>query len=97
MAIAMNEERLAAIECLGELQFVGDSSAVVRDLLVVVAEHPFRESLRALLMKSLHRSGRQVDALAVFEEGRRRLADELGLGRVRNCARLNNSSSRGDT
>lgn len=80
MATVLTDQRLAAAERLAELQIrMGDSAAVVGDLMELVAENPFREALRALLMKALHYSGRQVDALAVFEEGRRRLVEDLGL------------------
>ncbi len=80
MATLLNEQRLGAVEHLAELQIrLGDSAAAVSYLLGLVAEHPFRESLRALLMRALHESGRQVDALAVYEDGRRRLVEELGL------------------
>jgi DNA-binding SARP family transcriptional activator/Tfp pilus assembly protein PilF len=80
IATTLAEERVAAAEHLAELHLhQGDSATAVRGLLELVAEHPFRESLRALLMRALYQVGRQADALAVFEEGRRLLADELGL------------------
>lgn len=79
-ATVLNDQRLAAVERLAELHLRrGDPAASVADLLALVEEFPFRESLRAVLMRTLHQSGRQVDALAVFEEGRRLLAEELGL------------------
>jgi len=80
IATTLAEERVAAVEHLAELHLHrGDSVRAVRGLLELVAEHPFRESLRALLMNALYQGGRQVEALSVFEEGRRLLADELGL------------------
>ena len=69
----MIEERLDI-----ELQ-LGRHQAAVAELEALVAAHPLRERLRGLLMLALYRSGRQADALRVFQEGRHLLADELGL------------------
>jgi YVTN family beta-propeller protein len=52
---------------------------VVSELERLVAEHPFRERLRAQLMLALYRSGRQADALEVFQQGRKALVGELGI------------------
>lgn len=54
----------------------GGTGKHLRDL---VAEHPLREDLRAALMLSLHRAGRQSEALEVFARGRELLAEELGV------------------
>ncbi|WP_177320896.1 AfsR/SARP family transcriptional regulator [Lentzea waywayandensis] len=74
----MAEQRLIAVERLARLRLELDDSTLVAELVGHVAENPLRESLRATLMRALYRVGRQGDALAVFEEGRRLLADELG-------------------
>jgi CheY-like chemotaxis protein len=58
---------------------VGRHAAVVAELEQRVGAHPLRERPRAQLMLALYRAGRQVDALAVYREGRRILRDELGL------------------
>jgi DNA-binding SARP family transcriptional activator/tetratricopeptide (TPR) repeat protein len=80
IASRLDEQRLAAIELLMSLRLRrGEASALVGDLMELVAEHPLRESLRSSLMVALWRSGRQADGLAVFEDGRRLLAEELGL------------------
>jgi DNA-binding SARP family transcriptional activator len=62
----------------GELA-LGGHAAVVGELESVAAEHPYDERAHALLMLSLYRSGRQADALAAYQELRRKLDDELGL------------------
>ncbi|HEY1005503.1 MAG TPA: tetratricopeptide repeat protein, partial [Streptosporangiaceae bacterium] len=52
---------------------------VVPDLTAMVADHPLRERMRGLLMVALYRCGRQAEALRVYTEGRRVLAEELGI------------------
>ncbi|MFI9383700.1 BTAD domain-containing putative transcriptional regulator [Kutzneria sp. NPDC052558] len=79
-AAGLEEERLTAIEHLTASQLrAGDHAAVVAKLRDLVAEHPLRESFRADLMSALHRSGRPAEALAVYDEGRRLMAEEFGL------------------
>ncbi|GIE86477.1 AfsR/SARP family transcriptional regulator [Actinoplanes regularis] len=79
-ATTLNEDRLVAVDLLMSVRLkAGESASVVGELQSLVAEHPLRESLRYSLMTALFRSGRQAEALAVFDEGRRQLADELGL------------------
>ena len=79
-ATVLNDQRLAVVEHLAELHLRrGDAAASVTELTELVGEFPFRESLRAVLMRVLHRCGRQVEALAIFEEGRLLLNQELGL------------------
>jgi predicted ATPase/DNA-binding SARP family transcriptional activator len=57
----------------------GEERAVVADVRSALAENPFRERLWGQLMLALYRSGRQADALEVFQEARRVLSDQLGL------------------
>lgn len=74
------EHRLVAVERLAELRLdLGEAAATVAELAGHVVEHPMRESLRALLIRALHGSGRTADALGVFEDGRALLADQLGV------------------
>ncbi|WP_329202957.1 AfsR/SARP family transcriptional regulator [Streptomyces sp. NBC_01435] len=49
------------------------------DLFRLVTKYPFRERVRAQLMLVLHRCGRQSEAIALFHEGRRLLAEELAV------------------
>ena len=72
--------RLACLEDRLDLDLVaGRHAAVVGELESLVAEYPLREHFRAQLMLALYRSGRQAEALDVYQAGRRLLADELGL------------------
>lgn len=58
---------------------VGGDPGLPDQLLDTLAEHPLRESLRALTMRALARQGRQAEAIEVFGDGRALLADELGV------------------
>ena len=49
------------------------------ELQSLVADHPHREGFRSALMLGLYRSGRQTEALAVYEQGRLILDEQLGL------------------
>jgi DNA-binding SARP family transcriptional activator/ABC-type branched-subunit amino acid transport system substrate-binding protein/streptogramin lyase len=73
LRLAAQEERIAADLELGRHQ------ELVVELEELVAEHPLRERPRGQLMLALYRSGRQAEALATYDEGRRALAEELGL------------------
>lgn len=76
----LEELRLTCLERLGALRLeLGEAAGALSDLTTWVAEHPMRESLRGSLMLALYRCGRQAEALDAYEQGRRLLADELGL------------------
>ncbi|MDQ7908786.1 BTAD domain-containing putative transcriptional regulator [Phytohabitans sp. ZYX-F-186] len=78
-AVRLAERRVAAVEDLAEAELaVGRHAALVTPLREAVEEHPLRERLRGQLMRALAGAGRQAEALAVFEDARRLLADELG-------------------
>ena len=79
-ASRLEELRLLALEQRIEADLeLGTGPELVPELESLVAAHPLRERLRADLMLALYRAGRQADALAVFRDARRLLADELGL------------------
>ncbi|WP_419993875.1 AfsR/SARP family transcriptional regulator [Streptomyces boninensis] len=69
----VTEERIDADLTLGR------HGEVVAELTALVTRHPLRETLRAQLMLALHRLGRTAEALVSYEEGRRLLAEELGI------------------
>lgn len=58
---------------------LGRHAEILPRLFQLVARNPFRERIRVRLMHALQNCGRQSEALAVFHEGRRLLADELGI------------------
>jgi len=74
----LEELRALALEIrAAALLEVGRSTEVVGELQPAVAAHPLREELRRLLILALARADRQVEALRVYEDYRRVLA-ELG-------------------
>jgi tetratricopeptide (TPR) repeat protein len=83
------ERRLGAVEQLATVELDLDRApTVVTDLLPLVAAHPYRESLRRLLMLALHRCGRQAEALESFRAYRELLADQQGLDPGAGISRL---------
>ena len=78
--VRLGELRLSAIEERLDADLaLGRHAELVAEIRVLVGEHPLRERLRAQLMLALYRSGRQAEALDVYQQGRRLLAEELGL------------------
>jgi WD40 repeat protein/DNA-binding SARP family transcriptional activator len=76
----LEEQRLAALELRVEADAAaGRHAELVSELRRLVAEHPTRERLAAQLMLVLYRCGRQTEALEVYREARRTLADEIGV------------------
>jgi DNA-binding SARP family transcriptional activator/tetratricopeptide (TPR) repeat protein len=69
----------AAEERADVLLSLGRHEEVVPDLTALVTDHPLRERMRGLLMIALYRCGRPAEALRVFQDGRRVLAEELGI------------------
>ncbi|GAA1769128.1 AfsR/SARP family transcriptional regulator [Streptomonospora arabica] len=75
---------------------LGRHSAIAAELSALVAEHPFRERLRAQLMLAYYRTGRASEALEVFREGRELLVEELGMEPGRELAALEQAILRND-
>lgn len=76
----LEEERLAALEDRIEADLAcGRAAELTSELYGLVEAHPLRERLRAQQMLALYWSGRQADALAAFQDARRRLVTELGI------------------
>ncbi len=78
-AARLEELRLSAHEDRIEAALrLGEHRAVVPELRELHDRHPLRDRLAGLLMRALFADGGQAEALVVFEETRRHLADELG-------------------
>ena len=76
----LEEVRLAVIEArIGATLADGRHDAVVPELETLLQQHPLRERLAGQLMLALYRSGRQADALDVYQRTRRSLDQELGI------------------
>jgi WD40 repeat protein/DNA-binding SARP family transcriptional activator len=76
----LEELRLAAVEARIDAELaLGRQVALVAELEVLAAEHPYRERFRAQLMLALYRSGRQAEGLDVYRQTRELLDEELGL------------------
>jgi DNA-binding SARP family transcriptional activator len=76
----LEELRLTAQEQLAEAELaLGRHAEVAAELNRLVRMHPLRESLRALQMLALYRSGRQAEALDVFRRTRVELVEQFGI------------------
>lgn len=69
----LQERRIAGMLAAGAVD------AALSDLAPLIAAMPFRESLRALQMAALYRSGRGEEALQAYQKARRSLLDEVGI------------------
>ncbi|MET9380173.1 BTAD domain-containing putative transcriptional regulator [Streptomyces sp. NPDC002928] len=78
--VRLQEWRLQLLESRLDMDLEqGCHAEAVSELTALTAAHPLRERLRELLMLALYRSGRQAEALAVYADTRRLLAEELGV------------------
>ncbi|MEV0529981.1 AfsR/SARP family transcriptional regulator [Streptomyces sp. NPDC050439] len=76
----LEEIRLCAVDqCIGAELRLGRHRDLLAELTVLVSRHPAHESLHAQFMLALHRSGRRVEALEVYQHLRATLVRELGL------------------
>ncbi|MER5789367.1 BTAD domain-containing putative transcriptional regulator [Streptomyces sp. NPDC001980] len=78
-AARLEELRLAAVQDRIEADLaLGGGSELVPELRALLAGRPLSERLYGQLMRALHAAGRPAEALTVYEEARRTLADRLG-------------------
>ncbi|MFF0449977.1 BTAD domain-containing putative transcriptional regulator [Streptomyces sp. NPDC004609] len=78
--VRFQERRLSAQEELYALEVsLGQGERHLPELVRLINEHPLRERLHALLMRTLADSGRQVEALNAYALIRDRLVEEYGV------------------
>lgn len=73
LRLTVQEERIDA------LLASGSNGDLIAELSVLANDHPYIEGFHGQLMRALYGAGRQAEALAVYRELRRRLAEELGI------------------
>ena len=79
-AARLDSLRLDALEEQFEAALaLGEHAHLVPAIRAALEESPFRERLWGQLLLALYRSGRQADALEVFQEARQMLLEELAL------------------
>ena len=77
---ALEELRLAAVEARADAELaLGHHASLIAELEGLAVARPARERLAGLLMLALYRSGRQADALEVYQHSRVHLVQQLGL------------------
>jgi len=75
----LEELRIAAIEDRMDAEIaLGHAAWLVPELEELTTRHPLRERVRGQLMRALDAAGRRADALTLYEDTRRTLADRLG-------------------
>ncbi|MET9319595.1 BTAD domain-containing putative transcriptional regulator [Streptomyces sp. NPDC003038] len=95
--LRLTERRIAIVQRKSECRLrLGQCSEAIAELFALSAAHPLNEPVAAMLMRALYRSGRQADALTVFDRARRRLADDLGVSPSRMLRRTHQMILRGD-
>lgn len=79
--LRLADEWATAQELLAEIALAAGEmlTGPVSSLRKVLDQDPLRPRARLLLMNALERTGRRAEALAVYDAGRRILADETGL------------------
>lgn len=80
VSFRLEEMRLVALELRVDADLLlARHTAVIVELEQLVRMQPLREHPRGQLMLALYRSGRQVEALEVYQNARRILVDDLGI------------------
>ncbi|MFJ9391142.1 BTAD domain-containing putative transcriptional regulator [Nocardioides sp. NPDC101246] len=84
---ALADRYLSALERVADLSLVGprfpdpiEVTELTQRIRAALEHHPLRESLWVRHLRLLDLTGRRAEALAAYEDVRRSLADELGVG-----------------
>lgn len=76
----LEDERLAVLEAYFETDLqLGRHAQLVREVRAAAMDNPLRENFWSMLMLALYRSGRQAEALDVYQQARRQLVEQLGI------------------
>lgn len=76
--LRLTERRIVLWQRKAELQLrLGQHAETIGELSALLAAHPHREPLAALLMRALYADGRRADALAVYQRTSDRLLTDL--------------------
>jgi DNA-binding SARP family transcriptional activator len=77
---ALEDERLGVLEAYFETELhLGRHAQLVKELRTAAMDNPLRENFWSLLMLALYRSGRQAEALDIYQQARRELVGQLGV------------------
>jgi pimeloyl-ACP methyl ester carboxylesterase len=95
--VRLEELHLQAIEAHADaLLASGEPNRAITELDAFVLAHPLRAEAHATLMRALAATGRDAEALRVFQAHRRHLVEELGLEPSPRLRRLEATIVRGD-
>jgi predicted ATPase/DNA-binding SARP family transcriptional activator len=79
-AAGLEEDWLAVVELAAEVELrLGSPEWALAHVEAPARDHPLRETLTSLRMRSLYQLGRQADALTAYDAARAALAEELGV------------------
>ncbi len=95
--IRLEEFHLQAVEAHADaLLACGEPNRAITELDAFVRDHPLRAEAQATLMRALAATGRDAEALRVFQTHRNHLVEELGLEPTPRLRRLEAAILRGD-
>jgi SARP family transcriptional regulator, regulator of embCAB operon len=78
--LRLTERRIVLVQRKLDWQLrLGRHAEAIAELSALTVAQPLNEPVAAMLMRALYLSGRQADALTVFDRTRRRLAEDLGV------------------